>query len=655
MTTPSVARRPTPVNTATFLAQGRTRSALHRYAAAVLFVLVVFAVASLLFARTGSGHYALFMGAVAVAAWYGGLGPAMLATALSAGLASYFFILPARSFTVDDPYQYAAVASFALVAVLISKLNSSLEDALGAAESSAEEARTAHDRLQQQTVELEASGKRLSFLADASKLLASSLDYEETLSNVAKLAVASIGDWSAVDLVTADGTVKRLAVEHPDQEKLQIIRALQERWPPDPESPVGVYEVIRSGKPQFASQLSDEILRGAARDAEHLAAIRQLGLRSFIIVPLTLDNQVLGAITVVTAESGVSYTEADVTMMRDLARRAAIAIDNARLHTEAIETREQLENQAAEMEMQAEELQQQHEEMEVSAEELRQTTEELLLRAQELEEARREAVAARVAADVANQAKSEFLATMSHELRTPLNAIAGYAQLLELGVRGTLTDEQLADVQRIQRSQQHLLRLISEILNFARIEAGRVEFTLAPIALRDVLADTAELAGPKTRASRLRFEGQPVDDIRIMGDREKLQQVLLNLVSNAVKFTPPDGRIDVSCDVRDDEVDLHVRDTGIGIPGDKLEEIFQPFVQLGRGTAAPGEGTGLGLAISRDLMRGMGGELAVKSTLGKGSVFTITLPIAREGGDESGLATIPVVPELLPPMDPQPS
>jgi signal transduction histidine kinase len=232
--------------------------------------------------------------------------------------------------------------------------------------------------------------------------------------------------------------------------------------------------------------------------------------------------------------------------------------------------------------------------------------------------------------------KSEFLATMSHELRTPLNAIGGYAQLLEMGLRGAVSAEQRADLERIQRSQRHLLSVINEVLNYARLESGAVTYDVRPTVVPEVVATTISLIEPQRTAKGLALDvrlpelaDRPV--LQVLADRDKLQQVLLNLLSNAVKFTPEGGRVTVEFLPGPNArgmAEVRVSDTGVGIPADKLEAIFEPFVQVGRSLNSPSEGTGLGLPISRDLARGMGGDLTVESAPGVGSTFTLALPCA---------------------------
>jgi signal transduction histidine kinase len=289
-----------------------------------------------------------------------------------------------------------------------------------------------------------------------------------------------------------------------------------------------------------------------------------------MIVPLASNDRIFGAITIVSAESGRRYDDGDLNFAMELARRAALAVDNSLHHKSALD--------------------------------------------------------ARLAAESANQAKTQFLAVMSHELRTPLNAIGGYAELLLMELRGPLTPEQKADLERIQRSQRNLLSLINDILNYAKIDAGHVEFAMDVVPLYPLLIELEPLITPQLRARNLAFDFDSCDEsLAAWADPDKLRQILLNLLSNAIKFTDAGGTISIECHDSGEWVRVLVRDTGLGIPHDKLNSIFEPFVQLERRLSSTHEGTGLGLAISRDLARGMKGELSVTSEIGEGSTFELSL------------------------------
>ena len=249
--------------------------------------------------------------------------------------------------------------------------------------------------------------------------------------------------------------------------------------------------------------------------------------------------------------------------------------------------------------------------------------------------------AARAEADAANRAKAQFLAAMSHELRTPLNAITGYADLLTMELRGPITAAQAEDVGRIKRSGQHLLVLINDILHFAKLEAGQVRFHIEPLAVETLFDEVEPLVAPQMAARRLAFTlAADAGDAVVLADRDKVRQILVNLLTNAAKFTPPDGRVRLAARALDAHVEIDVADTGVGIRAEQHEAIFEPFMQVDRDMARDSRlGVGLGLAISRDLARGMRGELRVASEPGVGSTFTLRLPRAGErngaGGDHA--------------------
>jgi PAS domain S-box-containing protein len=252
-------------------------------------------------------------------------------------------------------------------------------------------------------------------------------------------------------------------------------------------------------------------------------------------------------------------------------------------------------------------------------------------------------------AQAASLAKSEFLASMSHELRTPLNAIGGYAELLAMGVRGPLNSQQAQDVARIRRSQQHLLVLINDVLNFAKVDAGQIEYHVTAVPVDDALHDAEALIAPQVLAKGLHYSYKNGDrSVVVLADPEKLQQIVLNLLSNAVKFTDEGGSVTLSTQTAGDCVEISVQDTGNGVPPEKIATIFEPFVQAERRLNQPVQGVGLGLAISQDLARGMSGEIRVRSSIGKGSTFTLSLPRAsdRELADQAPAADFADLPEI---------
>ena len=256
----------------------------------------------------------------------------------------------------------------------------------------------------------------------------------------------------------------------------------------------------------------------------------------------------------------------------------------------------------------------------------RDLTERREAEARALESARRAAEA-----EAANQAKAGFLAAMSHELRTPLNAIGGYTELLAMGIGGNVNDEQRDYLNKIQRSQRHLLNIINDLLNFSRIEAGQVEYHIETVPLHESLQAVAAMLAPQAAEKQIDLVPGPCPEgLLARADRVKAEQIILNLCSNAVKFTGTGGRVEMACAARGKRVEVTVTDTGVGIPAEQMDRIFEPFVQLGRGLTSQHEGTGLGLAISRDLARAMGGDLRVESREGVGSTFTLSLPAARD-------------------------
>jgi signal transduction histidine kinase len=414
-------------------------------------------------------------------------------------------------------------------------------------------------------VKAEFAERRISFLAEASTRLAESLDYNTTLAGLARLAVPEIADWCAIHLVDEQGALRLLAAEHMDANSLELLRDMLRRYPPRAFT-MGAGRVHHTGAAELLRDITPDTLAEGAWDDEHLAMLRRLEPRSEICVPMIARDVVLGTITLVSSRSGRRYTPADLALAEELATRAAQAIENARLFED---TRS------------------------------------------------------------ASQAKSDFLAVMSHELRTPLNAILGYADLVLLGVPGSVPDKTRDYVERIRGAAHDLLRLVEEVLTFARLESGkeklRTEILDVNAAVREAIALLEPAATQK--GIRIAFE-LPDTGVEIESDASKLRQILYNVLSNAVKFTQQ-GVVRVSLATEPSGVRVVVRDTGIGIPREHIEQIFAPFWQVEQTSTRRFGGAGLGLGVARELARLLGGDLTAESEVGVGSTFTLRLPVRR--------------------------
>lgn len=375
--------------------------------------------------------------------------------------------------------------------------------------------------------------------------------------------------------------------------------------------------------PETVADFGESFDESLIKRIQHLLGTRSP--ESFVGVPLVSQGNVIGLLAVVRAD-GEPITTDDEWLLSALADQVAAPLENARL---------------------AEEL----ERTELISENGRLFQSERGAR-QEAEAAREEAVAARLQAELAkheaevardlalasDRSKAAFLAAMSHDLRTPLNAIGGYVQLLKMGLRGPVTPEQALDLERIEKSQQHLFSLVSEVLDFATIGAGRVVFRLDNVVVDEALRNAESMVMPQIRQKGIHFEhSSPDSPITCFTDGEKLQQILVNLLSNAMKFTSEGGSIGTALRLVEDSpsqdgrvVEIDVSDTGLGIPEDQIDSVFLPFVQINRSLNHPHEGIGLGLAISRQLARGLGGDLMVRSEPDKGSTFTLSLPVTSK-------------------------
>ncbi|MEP0812864.1 PAS domain S-box protein [Trichocoleus sp. ST-U2] len=409
------------------------------------------------------------------------------------------------------------------------------------------------------------------FLSEASAVLASSLDYQTTLERVAQLTVPELADWCTVHMIEENGAIAQIAVAHINPAKLEWAYQIRDKYPINPDDPRGAALTLRTGQPDLVPDIPDELLVQAARDAEHLEILRQVGFKSVMTVPLRTQARILGVISFIAAESERQYTPADLQLAEELARRASLAIDNAQLY--------------------------------------------------------RAAQRDRAKAETANRIKDEFLAVLSHELRSPLNPILGWTKLLRTGrLDATKTQQALETIERNAKLQA---QLIEDLLDVSRILQGKMTLNVAPVNLAGTIEAALETVRLAAEAKHIQIQTifNPVSGT-VLGDTNRLQQVVWNLLSNAVKFTPSGGRIEVRLEQVGTYAQIQVKDTGKGISRDFLPYVFDYFRQEDGTTTRQFGGLGLGLAIVRHFTELHGGTVQADS-LGQnlGATFTIRLPL----------------------------
>jgi signal transduction histidine kinase len=526
--------------------------------------------------------------------------------------------------------------------------------------------------------EAELAHSRLSFLAEASTLLSSSLDYESTLRAVARLAVPHLADWCVIDVADA-GRLARIATAHVDPEKLPLVEELDSRWPERPDEPFGAYAVLRSGTPELSPQVSEDLLRSIARDEQHLAVLQELGMGSSMIVPMWGRDHVLGVLSFASADPRRSYTEADLALAEELARRAAVAVDNALLFRQAEEQARAarvlaavgdgvflvdargvvgLWNPAAEAitgldagavvgRLVADALPgwpeiaprvpvvEEHDRATARAETvpLEIGGRELWLSMSGVGFADGTVYAFRDLTQdrLLDELKAEFVSTVSHELRTPLAAIYGAAMTLR---RRDLTadDEQRERLLGVVASEsERLATIVNDILWASRLDAQSMQFSIQSCdagALAQGVLDAADAYRPPEVELVLRT----ADDLpRVAGDPDKIRQVLVNLLDNAVKYSPDGGRVEVELSAGETSLRFAVHDEGLGVPATEQRRIFEKFYRLDPNLTRGVSGTGLGLYVCRELVHRMSGRLWVESPRadGRGSTFAFELPLAQ--------------------------
>jgi signal transduction histidine kinase len=405
------------------------------------------------------------------------------------------------------------------------------------------------------------------FLSEASAVLASSLDDITVLHQLAQLAVPRLADWCAVDMIEADDSFRRLAVAHVDPAKVELAWELERRYGFDPNLPEGAARVLRSGQSVLYPEISDAVLAAVAQDAEHLQMLQRVGLRSGMIVPLVARERTLGAISLGVAEATRTFGSADRQLAEDLAHRAALAIDNARLYGEA---------------------------------------------------------------QAAVRMRDEFLSVAAHELRTPITSLLGYTQFVQRRAarNPALDDRNRHALQVIEAQAARLSRLITSLLEVSRLATGHFHVQLEPLDLCALVRRIGEEVQPMLDGYTLDL-AYPPQSVMIEGDALRLEQVILNLIQNAVKYSPDGGPISVSLELQDTDAVLSVTDHGSGIPAAAMPHLFQRLFRAASTAQAHTAGMGIGLYVVHEIVARHGGSVEVTSEEGSGSTFTVRLPCAK--------------------------
>jgi PAS domain S-box-containing protein len=412
--------------------------------------------------------------------------------------------------------------------------------------------------------ERQESEERLRFLTEAGALLSASLDYEATLASVAHLTVPALADNCAVDLVDEETGLRRVVVEAADPQRTELLRDLHRRYPPDPRS-LGITQVLESGRPRLVPQVDDTLRVAGARDAAHANLLRAAGTTSYMVVPFLVRGRVIGTLALIMAESGRHYGPADLALAEALAARAALAVDNARLYQEA---------------------------------------------------------------QAAIGTRDQFLSIASHELKTPLTSLLMAAQLIQRRTarEGTLGPRDQRALTVVVNQASRLNRMVLSLLDLSRIESGQLSIEPGEVDLSALVRSLQEEVAPSLEQHTLEVEA-PTAPVLVRGDALRLEQVLQNLVQNAVRYSPAGGPITVRLAVQDGEARVSVTDRGIGIPAHALPNLGGRFYRAPNVDQHQISGLGIGLYVVREIVALHGGRVDVTSTEGEGSTFTICLPL----------------------------
>ncbi len=420
------------------------------------------------------------------------------------------------------------------------------------------------------------AARRLAFLAEASTILASSLDYEATLTSVANLAVPYLGDWCFIHVVEANGAIRCLTAVRANRNLFPEVEAPRDWYLSDPRAGEGVPKVLATGRPEIVSPVTDNWLRALTANASQLVLFRRLGFKSAMSAPMLARRRTLGALTFVSAESRRQYDAVEMALCEDLARRCAFATDNARLYRQVIIERDRAEK--------------------------------------------------------ASRAKDEFLAVLSHEIRNPLMPIMGWARVFKDQELVTQNKVLAEGIGAVERNAQTIQRLVEDCQDLARISEGKISFEPEIVDLNEIATTSVEAVADLARLKGLRVQmGLASSALWLSGDRTRLQQVFVNILRNAIRFTPNGGSISLRSQRVANEAELQVADTGEGISPDFLEQIFEPFRQGTTSWLTSESGLGLGLAIARQIAGMHGGRVwAASQGLNQGSTFFVRFPLVAE-------------------------
>jgi len=439
----------------------------------------------------------------------------------------------------------------------------------------------ANESLRAEIAERERAEHSLRLLAEASRLLAESLDYEEQLAKIARLAISTLGDWCAIDVIEESGAINRAAIAAQDPEKEELERRLQERYPFDATLPYGTAQVLRTREPEVHAEVSDELLIASARDDEHLAMLRAAGLKSFMSVPLAARDKVLGAITFATYQAQRAYGTSDLRLAELLARRVAVAVDNAQLYRAAQES----------------------------------------IRIRDI-----------------------FLSVAAHELRTPLTALLGYTQLVERRTlrESSLAARDRQALEIVSAQAERLNKMVNSLLDISRLQLGQLTIEAGPLDLGALAARLVEESRPLLTEHTIVYSG-PDEPALVNGDELRLEQAIQNLIQNAIKYSPAGGTISVKVERDRPSASIAVTDPGIGIPPEALPQLFHRFYRAPNVDPTHISGLGVGLYVVKQIVELHGGAVEVRSEVGSGSTFTLRMPllesaeaIALRGNGQSG-------------------